>query len=196
VSELLETLRHAVPAHDRLVIEHPLQPFSPRLFAPDGDPRLQSFHAEYAAALQHRAQQAAAAPAEPLAGTADTPEAAGTSDTVDPADTADTADTTEDEEAPLPDTAAPAFFVQPLLAPDPPWHTVSLEQLVAFFAHTSRFLLERRLGLRLPCRREHRRAPRAGRSAAARADGGAAARSRLRTGACTGRGGTAGRRRG
>ena len=147
VSELLETLRHAVPAHDRLVIEHPLQPFSPRLFAPDGDPRLQSFHAEYAAALQHRAQQAAAAPAEPLAGTADTTEAAGTADTVDPADTADT---TEDEEAPLPDTAAPAFFVQPLLAPDPPWHTVSLEQLVAFFAHTSRFLLERRLGLRLP----------------------------------------------
>jgi exodeoxyribonuclease V gamma subunit len=133
VSELLETLRHAVPAGDRLVIAHPLQPFSPRLFASGGDPRLHSFHAEYAAALQQRAQPALPADLPPRAAQGE-PEPAAEA---------------EDDDTP-PDATAPAFFVRPLPPPDASWHTVSLEQLVAFFLHPSRYLLERRLGLHLP----------------------------------------------
>jgi exodeoxyribonuclease V gamma subunit len=138
VSELLETLRMAAGTRgaERIVVAHPLQPFSPRLFTGEGDPRLQSFHAEYAAALQLRATQAAAA-APPAAAIAEAPE---------PFE----GDEDDDDAAPPPDTPAPAFFVSPLPLPDAPWRTVSLEQLVAFFVHPSRYLLERRLGLHLP----------------------------------------------
>ena len=148
VSELLELLGQAVRPSTRLVVEHPLQPFSPRLFAPDADPRLHSFHAEYAAALQQRAGQAM--PGEPLPVPApQTPPAASPAGAAPPQPPEDEEENDLDD-TPLPDAAGPAFFLHPLPAPGAQWRTVSLEQLIAFFTHPSRYLLERRLGLKLP----------------------------------------------
>ncbi|MBN8091241.1 hypothetical protein, partial [Vibrio vulnificus] len=46
--------------------------------------------------------------------------------------------------------AAPAFFTARLPGPEPPWREVALPDLVRFFRHPCRYLLERRLGLVLP----------------------------------------------
>jgi exodeoxyribonuclease V gamma subunit len=136
VAELLEYLLRGLGGENpdgetlaalraRLVVEHPLQPFSPAAFDTTGDPRQRSFNAEYCAALQ-----AALAP-QPAAGPA---LAAGRED--------------EDEEAA--GVPATAFFTSPLPTPDEPWRSVALESLLEFFRNPCRYLLRRRLGLDLP----------------------------------------------
>ncbi|MEN9417181.1 MAG: hypothetical protein RI988_801 [Pseudomonadota bacterium] len=129
VSELLDALGPG------LVVEHPLQPFSPRHFTPGEDPRLHSFHAEYAQALQARLE----APASGSAG---------------PAQPAEPAEASDDESASDDTTAAPPFFPRPLPEPGAAWRAVRLSQLVAFFRHPSRYLLEQRLQLQLPRERD------------------------------------------
>jgi exodeoxyribonuclease V gamma subunit len=109
----------------RLVVEHPLQPFSAAAFDTAGDPRRRSFSAEYCAALlAARAPQPAVVPAF----AADREE--------------------EDEETAI--APAAAFFAAPLPPPDEAWHTVALESLLEFFRNPCRYLLRRRLGLDLP----------------------------------------------
>lgn len=137
VAELLDTLapviaddpddpRALAEARRALVVEHPLQAFSPRLFRADADPRLRSFHHEYADALRRRAPLAAAA------------QQAAADDAMD----------VDDDAAPsLP--AAP-LFTAPLPPPEAAWREVSIAQLVEFFRHPARYLLRRRLGIELP----------------------------------------------
>lgn len=139
VSELLDQLVPAIAeapgdaaslerARRRLVVEHPLQPFSVEAFRVDADPRLRSHRSEYAQALQRLAREPATLPPVPLGEENDADGEGG--------------------EAP----AAPAFFVAPLPAPEPGWREVSLGELVRFFTHPSRYLLERRMRLTLPDR--------------------------------------------
>lgn len=141
VAELLDTLAPALVADEAqaddpgalakaralLVVEHPLQPFSPQAFEADADPRLRSFHREYAEALKHR---------EPLA------EAVGSGAASIP--------TEDDGDDAAPALPAPPFFTVPLAAADEAWRTVSIEQLAEFFRNPSRYLLRRRLGIDLP----------------------------------------------
>ena len=138
VSELLDLLIPAIAedpsspdslaqARRRLVVEHPLQPFSIEAFDVDGDPRLRSFNRELGEALRGSLQPA------PLP--------------VTPASADDVIDEGDDD-----DTAAeplPAFFASPLPAPGPEWREVSVEQLVEFFRNPCRYLLKRRLGIDL-----------------------------------------------
>ena len=71
VAELLETLLPALDAppdqaHDRLVVEHPLQAFDPSLFDTATDPRKRSHQHDYAAALAAaRTAPGAGAPLQP-----------------------------------------------------------------------------------------------------------------------------------
>lgn len=145
VSELLDVLVPALAsdAHDdasrrrarsRLVVEHPLQPFSPDAFDPAGDPRRRSFHAEYAQALRARLAALAASTAT-IARHGQPPGR----------DEEDESDTTEGSLS-----TAPPFCPRPLPAPGEEWHTLSLGQLTGFFRNPNRLLLERRLGLALP----------------------------------------------
>ena len=138
VSELLDLLIPAIAedpsspdslaqARRRLVVEHPLQPFSIEAFDVDGDPRLRSFNRELGEALRGSLQPT------PLP--------------VTPASADDVIDEGDDD-----DTAAeplPAFFASPLPAPGPEWREVSVEQLVEFFRNPCRYLLKRRLGIDL-----------------------------------------------
>lgn len=128
VSELLEVLVAAVApdeesARKRLIVEHPLQPFSPVCFTA-ADIRLRSFNQEYAQAQR----QASAA----------TPVRLGA-----PAE-----DDEEDEEAAW-DPRAP-FFQRPLAPADELWRDVPLVRLLEFFRNPSRFLLRHRMSIELP----------------------------------------------
>ncbi len=151
VAELLDTLVPAIDAPRaevlaHLVVEHPLQAFDPRGFQPDGDARLRSFHAEYAAAL------AAGRAAVQAAGPGDDGGAAGAA-AADGEDDAGDGPDGGDEDAADADDGAPAFFPRPLPPPQTPeadaGRQVTLAQLQAFFRHPSRWLLQQRLGLQL-----------------------------------------------
>lgn len=136
VAELLDLLVPAIAsdpadaasraqARQRLVVEHPLQPFALPAFDTQGEPRLRSFDRELAAALR----RSLAAPAMPqtLPMWRDEDE--------------------EDEDA---DPGLPTpFFDTPLAPAGPEWRQVSLAQLQAFLRNPSRLLLRRRLGLDL-----------------------------------------------
>jgi exodeoxyribonuclease V gamma subunit len=119
-------------ARRRLVVEHPLQAFSPAYFLPgeeggeNRDPRLVSFNAEYCAAL--RARQAAPPPVDL------------------PAVEDDEDD--EDSSTDQPFVARP-FFPASLPSPGEEWRAPGLDDLLRFFRNPCQFLLTRRLGLRL-----------------------------------------------
>lgn len=133
VSELLDTLLPAIAgdraaARARLVVLHPLQGFSELGFDADADPRIRSFDAETAQALQQRfAALRDAAPAGPGAPLAASQDEEG-----------------DDDAAP---EALPPFFAAPLAAAGDEWCDVALADLVAFFVNPCRFLLVRRLGM-------------------------------------------------
>ncbi len=142
VAELLDVLVPAIdaPRADvlaHLVVEHPLQAFDTRAFQPEGDGRLRSFHAEYAAAL-------AAGRAATQALVVDAPDEAAADAEADEGD-----DSADDE--PAVDTTAPAFFAQPLSPAAPPAEArqVTLGDLQRFFRQPARWLLQQRLGLQL-----------------------------------------------
>ena len=135
VSELIETLLPVIAtdptcvasraeARRRLVVEHPLQPFSPRYFSADtdagADPRMRSFNRELCEALR-------------LAHTTEIP-------------VSRRSEGVEDEEGS--EVVAP-FFKQRLAAPGAEWRVVSLDRLIRFFRNPSRFLLRERLGIEL-----------------------------------------------
>lgn len=142
VAELLDVLVPAVAADPQspadcaaarasLVVEHPLQPFSPLCFSAGADPRLRSHDAALAAALRAGAEQSAAAR---TAGAA-APSAVAAADDGD-----------DDEAA---DDRMPPFFTGELPAPDDKWRDVSLGQLLDFYRNPCRFLLRHRLGIDL-----------------------------------------------
>jgi exodeoxyribonuclease V gamma subunit len=142
VADLLDTLVPATAADPsdpqslkqarrRLVVEHPLQPFSIEAFSPQADPRLRSHRRELAEALQARS-------ARPL---------------LPPADEAIAVEGDEggDDDDGLIAARQPPFFGRPLR----PWAdedapAPSLPQLIEFFRNPSRYLLRRRLQIELP----------------------------------------------
>ena len=147
VAELLDILVPAIAAdprapdslaagRQRLVVEHPLQPFSALAFAIDGDPRLRSHNRELAEALRHSLGAPDTAAPEP------TDVADGDTDADGDADD-------ESDERHAADAQRP-FFRAPLAAPEAAWRQVSLMQLVEFFRNPCRYLLRRRLGIELP----------------------------------------------
>jgi exodeoxyribonuclease V gamma subunit len=143
VSELLDVLvpaiatgpsqEHLDAARRRLVVAHPLQPFSPEAFQRDGDERLRSFDAELAQALRESLQARPEACVAPAA--------------MEDVETAEEENGAEDE-----DTTEPAqlFFTAPLAEPDTEWRQVTVGRLVEFFGNPSRYLLRQCLGLDLP----------------------------------------------
>ncbi|MDD2769940.1 MAG: exodeoxyribonuclease V subunit gamma [Methylococcus sp.] len=108
-------------AQRRLVVEHPLQAFSPVYFDAQlpKDPRLISFNAEYCEALR----------------------AAGSPPRTNREEGEGDRENAGDETAP--------FFSAPLAEPEPEWRELSLEGLKRFLRNPCRYLLERRLGLTL-----------------------------------------------
>ncbi len=137
VSELLDQLLPALAgdqmeakawaaARQRLIIEHPLQAFSPRYFRKDGDAAsgLFSFDADYCEAARLSAT-----------GTR-TAQAIAFTDAGDDEDESD-------------QQLQPVFFLDPLPPVDEAWRTVSLEQLRRFFCNPCRYLLKERLGVKL-----------------------------------------------
>lgn len=156
VAELLDVLIPAVAddpgdarslaqARGRLVVEHPLQPFSEAAFRRDGDPRRRSFQHEYADALKRRPGHGA--PGAALRSTGTGPAAGAVGAAVDDADD-DAADEDGANEALAP------FFAQPLPEPGLEWHELPLERLIKFFRNPCRFLLGQRLGIELPVAEE------------------------------------------
>lgn len=163
VAELLDLLRPAIAddptdaaslaaAQARLVIEHPLQAFAEIHFRADADPRLRSYHAEYAAALQQPqvAGDGAAAAAAALDGPAqdkDAAEAALVEGPQDQEDIDSDDDKDDDEDGAAAD--APLFFDVPLPPPPPALRTLDLQRLIDFFRAPCRQLLQQRLGIAL-----------------------------------------------
>lgn len=151
VAELLDVLVPAVAAdpcsaeglaraHARLVVEHPLQPFSVEAFTPGADPRRRSFDADWAAALRlSLAAPLARVTAEALAGVQ--------------GDAGEDADAPDDdgggEEVDRDDARLPVFVTQALPPPPPEWRTPTLAQLAEFFRNPSAYLLRRRLRIDL-----------------------------------------------
>ncbi|HVZ46877.1 MAG TPA: exodeoxyribonuclease V subunit gamma [Ramlibacter sp.] len=112
-------------ARDALVVEHPLQPFSPVAFDEGADERVRSFDAELAAALRESVTHGVQLRANRAA-------------------LADDEDDEADREP------AVAFFASPLPAPGDEWREVAARSLVDFFRNPSRYVLRRRLKLDVP----------------------------------------------
>ena len=142
VSELLESVVPAIAedpttsdsltrARRRLVVEHPLQPFSMEAFAIESDSRLRSFNRELCDALQSSLRVAPEIPTEVAIAEDDANEQG------------------DDEDEQVAGAPLPPFFPEPLSPPELEWREVSLTQLVEFFRNPCRFLLRRRLGIDL-----------------------------------------------
>ena len=122
-------------ARQRLVVYHPLQPFSLDCFRIDTPPRIRSFNQELARALQRSlALPLAAAPASGLSTDDAGPDTAA-------GEEGDDASAAWDPQAP--------FFRAPLPPPPPPWRVLTVERLIEFYRNPCRTLLRRRLGLDL-----------------------------------------------
>lgn len=129
VEELLDFLLAATGStRQRMVVDHPLQPFSPVYFstAAGQDPRLSSYDTALCAALQ------AASPAVAASN-----------------DSKEDDDEDEDDDEHFQTLTGPALFTTPLPPLPPGWHTVTLSGLLAFYRHPAQFLLQERLGIRL-----------------------------------------------
>lgn len=135
-TELIEILSEATAVHpddtnsvrvarERLVIEHPLQPFSVDLFRTDSDFRLRSHNTELCEALRCG-----------LANPATTPHHKIAPDN----------DDSDDDDASMHE--APPFFATVLPLPDDQ-NEVTLEALIGFFRNPSRALLRDRLGIQI-----------------------------------------------
>jgi exodeoxyribonuclease V gamma subunit len=146
VAELLDLLVPAIAedpsspqslsaARQRLVVEHPLQPFALQAFDAGGDARLRSYHHELAEAVRGSLEaQPQPLPPQALAAEGAEPDASG--------------DDALDEDAAAEAPRAP-FFRAALAPPGPEWRQVSLAQLQEFFRNPCRALLRRRLGIEL-----------------------------------------------
>ena len=126
-------------ARKQLVVEHPLQPFSPSYFDPATDVRRRSFNDEYRAALSARFETSGRdAEAADVTGTLSVPGSSNPGFTPSP----------EDEE--IAADAQGAFFPSPLPDAGPEFRAVTLQQLERFFRNPSAYLLKERLGVDLP----------------------------------------------
>jgi exodeoxyribonuclease V gamma subunit len=128
-------------ARARLVVEHPLQPFSIEAFSIDADPRIRSFNRELGEALRHSLHPAREIGAATTGAVVDTGRFTCESNESDDAHEGDEAAARADQ---------PPFFTAPLATPGPEWREVTLAQLVEFFRQPDRYLLRRRLGIELP----------------------------------------------
>ena len=123
-------VQQLLAARQRLLVEHPLQPFSATYFTAAPGSRMTSSNTEYCEALK----QIATHPPAKSSATAIL-------------DTIDGDDEASDDDI---DTAiSERFFNGPLAPPEPHWHTVTLDQLQRFFANPCRYLLQQRLGMRM-----------------------------------------------
>ena len=126
-------------ARKRLIVEHPLQPFSPSYFDPATDVRRRSFNDEYRAALSARFEASDRdAEADGVTGTLSVPGSSNPGFAPSP----------EDEEIAA-DTQA-AFFPAALPDAGTEFRAVTLQQLERFFRNPSAYLLKERLGVDLP----------------------------------------------
>lgn len=138
IAELLDVLVPAMAegpdekslktAYDRLVTEHPLQPFSTAYFDGKGGERLASFRSDLCAALntgigkiQSKEEIASKIPEKGF-------------------------DDENDGDERIIHAGLP-FFTKALHAPDESWRQVLLDDLIRFFRHPARYLLQRRLGI-------------------------------------------------
>jgi len=138
VSELLDYVAPAIAsdasaasvaaARRRLVVEHPLQPFSTSYFDGSADPRMVSSNDEFCDALMHKQFAGMAAPFLPV-------------------DVADIGESDEEAEEESEAEAGRLFFDTPLPQPGEEWREVGLDQLVRFFRNPCRFLLKYRMGI-------------------------------------------------
>ena len=142
VAELLDVLVPALAparadadalaaARKRVVVEHPLQPFSIDSFVSTGaDPRMRSFDADYCEAIRNQlAMQRNAAATTPA-----------------PARAAIVDDDLIDEDE-VDERLAP-FFTAPLALDGDEWRTVTLAELAQFFRNPCTYLLRKRLRIR------------------------------------------------
>ena len=144
-------------ARERLVVQHPLQPFGQGAFDRQADPRLRSHDSELAAACRARLQAATATwPPAPAADTlpttgddragrgadGDADEAAGDADPLD--------DDTQACEAVGPVPGIAPFIAAALPAPAGGAPSLSLTEIADMLRHPARQLLRARLGLELP----------------------------------------------
>ncbi len=128
ISDLLDYVIQAMDgdsnaARRRLVVEHPLQPFSIKYFTQATDSRIGSSNDEYFNALKEKRSN---------------PATLSSKSNLD--------DDEEDVEAAL--EASQVFFDPPRLSdPGEEWREVSLDDLLRFFRNPSRYLLHERLGI-------------------------------------------------
>ncbi|MGH8758783.1 MAG: exodeoxyribonuclease V subunit gamma, partial [Burkholderiales bacterium] len=138
VSELVEYLVPAIAtdpmspaalaaARQRLVVDHPLQPFSLACFSDSDDFRRRSFNGEYCDALRKRLSASTPAPQD---------------DNIEQG-----IEERDDDDQAL--EKCQAFFHRPLAEPGEEWREVSLEQMIQFFKNPCRYLLKLRLGIDL-----------------------------------------------
>jgi exodeoxyribonuclease V gamma subunit len=127
--------RSVAEARAGLRVVHPLQAFSSEYFDPASRPdaRLASFNSDWCEALRARLQAAADAALPTRAARAAFEE-----------------EGEGEEEEGTDEAARGPFFAAPLPPPAPEWRRVELAQLIRFFRHPARFLLQQRLGVRLP----------------------------------------------
>ena len=116
-------------ARDRLIVEHPLQPFSASYFDPSGEPRRRSFNDEYRAALSARFGAPFQVPLPPPV------PGASQHFTPDP----------EDEDIAI--DAQGTFFRLPLAPAGAEFREVTVQQLERFFFNPCSYLLKERLGI-------------------------------------------------
>jgi len=140
----------------RLVVEHPLQPFSPECFDPS-QPRRQSFDAELAQAVRQGMQALAETAGQEACARHDSAEGGSQGSTEEGAEESgdEAADQSIDEslDESLEESAEAGpqarFFRAPLPPVDAGWHEVNLESLAEFLRHPAQYLLRRRMGLHL-----------------------------------------------
>ncbi|QXP90132.1 exodeoxyribonuclease V subunit gamma [Methylococcus capsulatus] len=160
LSELLDYLLPLVAAagespeeaRRRLVVEHPLQAFSPVYFdaAVAKDPRLVSFNSEYCEALRAaRSRRPSGEGVRACESLSREPEEC--SATLAERERADhgPAGPIAEEEQNDPDFEHAPFFPAPMAVPEPEWREPNLDVLKRFFRNPCRYLLEQRLGLTL-----------------------------------------------
>lgn len=161
VSELLETLRPALIGADRsrLVIEHPLQPFSADALSVDADPRRRSHNRDYAQALAQAARAARADFALPARPVRDRT-ASGNGDRRPAPLGNEVADLGHDDESGDNARQLPIFVAAPLPARAEraddgagAERIIGLDDLVRFFRNPAEAFLRSRLGIELPRRR-------------------------------------------
>ena len=134
IADLLDYLSQAIGSDARrLVVQHPLQAFSIDYFSEQKDTRLASSNHDYFHALKQQMN------AHPSATAFDEEKAMKTADE----------DMPDSDDAVANSFIAP-FFSTPLPEPEASWRDLSLDQLLRFFHHPSRYLLQQRLGMRFP----------------------------------------------